>query len=207
MCMQGDVCLLQSLIVQEHFSSSPPSLYLPPPFLPLLLFLSLLPFSPPLLVRFSFSLPFPTPPFLPTSPFPPISSSLIPPLLSFRSLLFLVASFPSNPLFLSYSSINPTPSFFYPFILSYPSILSHPSFPSYPFFLSYPSIPFYLSFLPFHSFLSLLSITTLFSFLSLLLFLPFFSSYPSFTCSPPSLPLPHFFSSTCCCCCCRPTPP
>ena len=88
------------------------------PFFPLLPFPSLLPFSPPLLVRFTsylsflFTLPFPTPPVLPTSLFPPIFSSLIPPLLSYRSLLSLVASFPSNPLFLSYSSINPTPSFF-----------------------------------------------------------------------------------------------
>ena len=139
-----------------------------------------------------FNLPFPTPPFLPISPLPPISSSLIPPLLSLRSLLSLGASFPSNPLFISYSSINPTPSFFYPFILSYPSIPSYPSFPSYPFFPSFPSIPSYHSIRSYPSFPSY----TLFSFLSLLLFLPIFSSYPSFTSSPPSLPLPHFFSPT-----------
>ena len=94
-------------------------------------------FHSPLLVRFPTSLPFHstlssflTPPFFSTSSFPPIASSLIPPLLSFSSLLSLLASFPSNPLFLSYSSINPTPSFFYPFILSYPSIPSYPYFPS-----------------------------------------------------------------------------
>ena len=130
---------------------------------------------------------FPTPLFIPTSSFPPIASSIIFPLLFFRSLYYLLASFPSNPLFLSYSSINPTPSFFYPLILSYHSI-------SILSLLSILPLHSFLSFLPLHLFLSLFSVIPLFSFLSLLFFLPFFSSYPSFTCSPPSLPLPHFYS-------------
>ena len=139
---------------------------------------------------------FPTPPFFLTSHFPPISSSLIPLLLSFRSFFSLLASFPSNPLFIFYSSINPTISLFYLFIFSYP-----PPIPSY-------ILPLYF-FLLLHSFLSLLPLILLFSFLSLLLFIPFFSSYPSFPCSPPSLPLPHFFPPPppffLCCCCCQPT--
>ena len=145
--------------------------------LPLLHFISLPPFfffaSLPPFLSF-FTLPFPTPPFHPISPFPPISSSLIPPLFSLRSLLSLGASLPSNPLFLSYSFINPTPSFFYPFILSYPSIPSYRSFPSYPCFPSFPLIPSYHSI---HSY-------------------PFFPSYTLlFLPIPPSLPPLLFFIS------------
>ena len=155
-----------------------------------------------------FNLPFPTPPFLPISPFPPISSSLIPPLLSLRSLLSLGASFPSNPLFISYSSINPTPSFFYPFILSYPSIPSYPSFPSYPFFPSFPSIPSYHSIRSYPSFPSYTlfflpippSLPPHLFFISLLYFFAtfpssasfLFSHFPSFPPLLPFLPL-HFF--------------
>ena len=147
---------------------------------------------------------FPTPPFIPTSPFPPLFSSIISPLLSFRLLFSLLASFPSNPLFLSYSSINPTPSFFYPFILSHHSFPSYPSFSSYPSFPSYPSIPSYSLlplhfFLSLHSFLSLLHIIPLFSFLSLLLYLPFFhiplSLFATFS-SPASFLFSPFFPSS-----------
>ena len=161
------------------------------PFFPHLPFLYLLPFSPPLLVDF--------PPSLPSN-LSISSSSLIPPLLSFRSLLSLIASFPSNPLFfLIPPLIQPllfsTPSFF-PTLQSFLSLFSILSLLSIlPLQSVIPLLPLH-SFLPFHSFLSLLPIIPLFSFLSLLLLLPFFSLYPSFTCSPPSLPLPHFFSPT-----------
>ena len=120
------------------------------PFFPLLPFLSLLPFSPPsLLVRFPSSLP--SFPFYPYFSYPSIPSNLssssyllVPnsPLFSYRILLSLLASFPSNPLFLSYSSINPTP-FFLLFHSFLPSIPSYPSFPSYAPFPSYLSIPSY----------------------------------------------------------------
>ena len=178
------------LIVQSIFLLPfLPSLYHPPRFLPYSCFF--IPSFPshlsPFLHFLSASLPFlSTPPFLPTSPFSPISSSLIPPFLSFRSLLSLLASFPSNPLFVCYSSINPTPSF------------STPSFFPTPPFLSILPLNSFLSLLPlhffltFHSFQSLLPIIP-FSFLSLLLFFPFLFSYPSFPCSPSSLPLPHVF--------------
>ena len=143
-----------------------------------------------------FTLPFPTPPFLPISLFPPICSSLIPPILSLRSLFSLGASFPSNPLFLSYSSINPTPSFFYPFILSYPSIPSYHSFPSYPFFPSFPSIFPTIPFIPippFHHTLLFLpippSLPPLLFFISLLYLFATFPSSASFLFS-------HFFPST-----------
>ena len=176
-----------SLLPLLHFISLPLSslffLSFPSHLSPLFFFFASLP---PFLSFFT--IPFPTPPFHPISPFSPISSSLIPPLFSLRSLLSLGASFPSNPLFLPYSSINPTPSFFYPFILSCPSIPSYRSFPSYPFFPFFPSIPF-ISVPSFHH-------IPFVSFLSLLLFLPFFSSYPSFTCTLPSHPLPQFFSPT-----------
>ena len=120
-----------------------------------------------------FTLPFPTPPFHPISPFPPISSSLIPPLFSLRSLLSLGASFPSNPLFLSYSS---NPFFFLPLH----SFLPLYSFLSLFSILSLLSILPLHSFLPFHSFLSLLSIIY-----------PSSPSYPSFSSSPSFLHIPH----------------
>ena len=167
-------------------------------------------FSPPsLLVRFPTSLSFhstvpsfPTPPFFLTFPFPPISSSILFLLLFFRYLLSLLAPFPSNPLFLSYATINSTPSFFTPLffpttpylhipLFSILSILSLLSIIPLHSFLSMPPLHF---FLPLHSFLSPLHIISLCSFLSLLLYLSFFSSYPSFPCSPPFLPLLHFFS-------------
>ena len=84
-------------------------------FFSLLPFLFFLPFSPPsLLVRFPSSrpffsnLPFRTPPFLLTSPFSPISSSLIIPLLSFQYFFSLPPLSRPTPLYLSYSSINST---------------------------------------------------------------------------------------------------
>ena len=152
-----------------------------------------LPFLPPFLF---FTLPFPTPPFHPISPFSPISSSLIPPPFSLRSLLSLGASFPSNPLFLSYSSINPTPSFFYPFILSYPSIPSYRSFPSYPFFPSYPSIPSYHSFhsYPFFPSYTLLFLPIHLSLPPLLFFISLIYLFATFPSSAP-FHFSHFFTS------------
>ena len=123
-------CLSISIVYCSRAFLFFPSFTLSPSSFSSLFFLSFPSYLSPLLFLsaslppFIYFLPFP---FLP----PPIpsnlsisSSSLISPLLSCRSLLSLVASFPSNPLFLSYSSINPAPSFFYPFILSYPSIPS-----------------------------------------------------------------------------------
>ena len=165
MCMHIMVvrCLSTSIaIIQEHSPFPLPSFYHPPPFFSLFLYSFpsyLCPSSPscPLLYLPSFySTPpsFPTLSFLPTSLFPPISSSLIPPLLSFRSFLFLLASSPSNPLFRSHSSNNSTPSFstpssfptpqFLPISLFYPihPILSfHPTPPLFPIPPSLPFLP------------------------------------------------------------------
>ena len=181
-----------SLLPLLHFISLPPFfLSFPSHLSPLFFFFASLPSSLPF-----FTLPFPTPPFHPISPFSPISSSLIPPPFSLRSLLSLGASFPSNPLFLSYSSINPTPSFFYPFILSYPSIPSYRSFPSYPFFPSFPSIPSYHSF---HSYPLFPSYTLLFlpihpSLPPLLFFISLIYLFATFPSSAPFL-FSHFFTS------------
>ena len=107
--------------------------------------------------------------------------------ISFRSLLSLVASFPSNPLFLADSFINPTPSFFYPSIPSYPSFPPYPLFPSYPppnpSYLSFPSIPSYLSFPSIPSYHSNYSFPSFPSY-------PSFSSYPSCSSSPFFLHIP-----------------
>ena len=190
------------------------------PFFPLLPFLSLLPFSPPLLVRFPSSLPFlstlpfHTPPFLLTSPFPPISSSLNPPHIFFRYLLSLVASFPSNPLFLSYSSISPTPSFstpsffptplFHPIPSFHPTPLFRPTTPSSPFLLPIP----FISIPPFHHtpiflpippslplllfFISLLYLFATYASSDSFLFSLFFPSFPHFPPLLPFLPLHSF---------------
>ena len=177
-----------------HFISLPPFfLSFPSHISPLFFFFASLP---PFLSFFT--LPFPTPPFHPISPFPPISSSLIPPLFSLRSLLSLGASLPSNPLFLSYSSINPTPSFFYPFIPSYPSIPSYRSFPSYPCFPSFPLIPSYHSI---HSYPFFPSYTLLFlpippSLPPLLFFISLIYLFATSLLLYFTLPLPHFFSPT-----------
>ena len=149
--------------------SSLSSLFFPsfPSYLSLLLFLySSLPLSLP----FFFTISFPTPLFLQTSPFPPISSSLILPLLSFRSLLSLVASFSSNPLFF------PIPPLIQPLLFSTPSFLPIPL-----------SILSLLSILPLHSVLPLLP---LHSFLPTIPFIPIYPSHHTALFLPIPLALP-----------------
>ena len=99
----------RAFVVFPSFTLSSSSLFAPFfPSFPSYMF-PLLPFLFVSLPPFFSTLPFPIRPFLPplrsSNPFSP------PPLLSFLSLLFLLASFPSN-LFFSYSSINRTLPFF-----------------------------------------------------------------------------------------------
>ena len=144
-----------------------------------------------------FTLPFPTPPFLPNSPFPPISSSLIPPpffpsippflgsILPVQPLISFLFLHYSNPILFSTSSFFPTPPF-----LSIPLFHPIPSFHPSPPFL--PTIPF-IPIPPFHHTLLFLpippSLPPLLFFISLLYLFATFPSSASFLFS-------HFFPSS-----------
>ena len=211
-------CLFQSLIVQEHISSSLPSLFHPPPFLPSSSLLFPFTFSTPLrLVRFPTSLPFhstlpsfPTPPFIPISPFPPISSSIIFPFFPFDP------SFPSSPSSRLTPYFFPIPPLIQPLLFSTPLVfpttlflhisLFHPISPFHPTPPFLPTPPFVLIPPSHHTPLSLPippSLPPLFffiSFLSLFAIFPspasfLFSFFPSSLCFPPVLPfLPPIIS-------------
>ena len=196
---QCNVCQLQSLIVQEHFPSSPatvqqPSLFLPPSsFRFLLSFLPSFNLCPFLFLPSFLSYPsFLAYPFIPYYPsissypsFPSTPSILfIPPFLArllpvqhLLSLLYGTPPYIRNP-----SLFLPSPPFllirpFYPFILFLSLFL--PLLPLFPFV--FPSSPSFLSYLSFYSYPFFTSTSLFSSFLPYPLSLPHLSSFSFFS--------------------------